>query len=267
MVHVARRFVLLLTLTAFVISGCSLIGSNGSSPDNAPSFPDLEKAEADVSYFENHNPKVNGNTSTKTSNYYAARGVVLAKNAYSTLQKIYGKFFEKVRSGDPKFVDGIWKWVHSIDYLGITAEVSTTAERISNNREYWAMFWTYEIGDRGIEDYKVMDGTVAEDGSQGEWTFNKPGSDSDEEVPILGSQWTIKSDKKKVMTLSIYDDGAPYATAEYERDGSVHEMSFYYETKSGNITVGWNTDTKKGYIIENGDKKCWDGNFENVPCN
>src|SRR5699024_5712874 len=108
--------------------------------------------------------------------------------------------------------------------------------------------------------YKLMEGNTSNDGTKGNWTFNALGEDNTTEVPFIITEWDAKSDTERTLTSEIHEDGSSKSTIEYEQDGVKHTMIFDDAGSSDTDTIFWNTDTKTGYVIDDGDKKCWDEN-------
>lgn len=242
--------------------------STGPDPGDAPEFPQVqnEKAQPDFSFFEDNQPqKVKEKVLAATNNYYEARNVALANQYTFAFANIYSGFLMAGSDESADFEDGMWIWEYTYSYENETVSIKVTAEEVSNGYQ-WAMFWSYDDGETSFEDYKMMEGIVSEDGSSGEWSFNTLNPDTDEEVLAYTSNWEVFSDTEKNMTAKLYDEtGSVNMTVDYEEDQPEYYMTFTYPDDP-DIILFWNTDTKEGYYDEGGDRKCWDQNFEDVPC-
>jgi hypothetical protein len=144
-----------------------------------------------------------------------------------------------------------------------------TAEEVAAGWK-WAMFWSYDDGQgNSFEDYKVIEGTTSQDGSEGNWSFNTLDSDTNQEVLAYEYDWTITSDTEKSMVAKIYDSGSLSMTANYDENSPEYKLVFSFSGTNADqedITIFWNTDNKTGYIQQGTTKKCWDSNFASVPC-
>lgn len=249
--------------------GCS--SSTGPDHGDPPSLPKLqnEKAKPDFSYFQQNNPKVSGTTmSGEYSNYYLAQTSALSVSTFFSLADMYTGFMSSASSQDAKYNDGVWEWKYSYNYQGQSIEIRLTSKNVTDGYK-WAMYWSYDTGTGvSFDNYKVLEGTSSQDGSNGDWTFNSLTPETNETIAVLVSQWNVTSDTKRTMSLKVYDDtGSLSGTIVYEQDGSANTITFNSTDSGGSsITIFWDTDTQTGYFMEDGNKNCWDSNFANTPC-
>ena len=258
------KYVGLIVLLAGLVA-CG--GNSDSDPGDPPSLPEVQNEEAspDISYFETNQP--NSATSTsETANYSDARSFVL--NNFSVYQggQTYSAFLTSASGQNADFEDGQWVWTYSFSYEGQSLELRLTAEETNEGYE-WALYMSFDDGQgNSIEDYLAMEGTTAQDGSEGDWTFNALNPETNQEQKALTSSWEIISDTEKNMTVELFNDsGDVIITSMYEENEPDHTLE-YILSDADNVTVYWNTNTETGYIIRGGTKKCWDSSFQNVPC-
>jgi len=261
-------YALLIVILFVGITGCG--SSTSSEPEEPPQTPNLEQGQPDVSYFQNNNPKTSEVTST--NNFSQARGVVLFNSIFFNFGQNYGIFLNETDQTEATYNNGVWEWTYSSSYAGVSADYRAIAEELSNSIR-WALYWSYDDGQgNGYEDYKIFEGTVANDESTGDWTFNALDTELEEEIPFITSSWNKTSDTEKEITLEMFGNAMDDKTSEktatinYERNGADYTMELDF-TDGENYLVTWNTDTNTGSISVDGDvPKCWDENFQDVPC-
>ncbi len=254
-----------------VLLGLMACGDNSTGPDpsEAPSFPEVqsEQAQPDVSFFENNQPKVFSDmpSTESTDNYYVARNWAISSSYTFAFAGSYAGFLMAGNENDVAYEDGVWVWEYSYQYENESVSLKLTAEDVPGGYK-WAMYWSFNDGETSIKDYKVMEGTVSEDGSEGSWTFNTLNTDTNQEQLAYTSEWTVSSNTESTMTVQWYDDsGTTSFTANYDKNEPDHTMT-YTNPNDPDITLYWNTDTNEGYYQEGSEKRCWDENFADVTC-
>lgn len=258
-----------LIIALFVgLAGCGDNGTgSGEDPGQPPVVPDLSvKAQPDISFFKENSPqKTSSNTVNATSNFSMAKTYVLGWSSFFTIGQSYGTFFNQAKTEEATFNNGVWVWNYSYNYEGMSAEYRMTAEEMAGSVK-WAMSWSFSDGQTTVEDYRIVEGTVSNDGNHGDWTFNSLNPDNNQEVPVITSTWDITSDTQKTMNLQFFDEnGAVTTTVDYEANVPNYTMTFTSDG-SGQTVVTWNDETNIGSISEDGTTQCWDQNFQDVPC-
>lgn len=244
--------------------GCGNDNATGPEVGDPPALPDLEVIEPDVSYFQNNNLKQKTNAN---DNYFAAQQVVIG-GAYSlALSSMHGGYMSQAETTDAEYDDGVWIWSYSSSFEGLTAEFRITAEELSNGAVQWAMYWSFDNGEESVDNYKMFEGTVSADGSSGNWTFNTLQTETNQELPLVTSDWTVSSDTEKQLSTKLYTDGQVDSQIVYEEDQPEFKMTISGQNQDDTTVISWNTDTNIGSITEEGTTRCWDDNFEDVPCN
>ncbi len=238
--------------------------SSGPDPEEAPSIPEIysEETRTDLSLFENNDP--GGET---MSNYNDAHGIALSIGFTFTILENVEPYFEDASSeGDLNFDNGVWEWSLSETYEGQTVEIRLTADE-SESETAWAMYWTFDDGEgNSYEDAEILEGTVANDESEADWTIRSPNSSTGEVSHILDYGWSIPGDDQLVIMVTAYDsDGAESGSFEYDQSGPEHTL-ILMEPNEDDITIFWDSDTNEGYIQRGSERKCWDENFQNTPC-
>lgn len=247
------------------VLGCGNDNATGPDPGEPPTIPSLEMAEPDISFFQENQQQGKSNAGDAHS-FSTARQTVIGGAFQIMIGSFYGSFLNQASTEDAEFNDGVWEWSYSSSFEGMYAEYKTTAEELSNGSVRWAVYWTIDDGERSFEDYKMMEGTVTEDGSEGDWTFNSLNSETNQETPAIISKWKVDSDTEKKLSIELFSGDDGKTEIDYEQDGSVYTMIFSSSSQQNDVTVIWNTETGAGSINQEGVKSCWDSNFQDVAC-
>lgn len=184
----------------------------------------------------------------------------------------YGIFFSQTDQEEPSYNDGVWEWTYSYNFMGVSADYRTTAEELSNSIR-WASYWSYDDGQgNGFENYNIFEGTVSNDESTGDWTFNAMDPEFEEEIPFITSSWNNTSETEKEIILEMFGNAMDDETAEktatvhFEQSGVDFTMVLDF-TDGENYLVTWNTDTKTGSVTTSDEETlCWDEEFQDVSC-
>ncbi len=265
-------YALLIAVLFVGLTGC---GDDSTGPDvneDPPQMPDIEKAQPDVSFFQENNPqKAATDELNETNNYNQARMTVLWNTMFFSFGQSYGTLFSQANQEEADFNNGVWEWSYTYNFEGMSASYRTTAEEVGNSVK-WATYWSYDDGQGdSVDNYKIFEGTVSNDESTGDWTFNAMDSDLQQEVPFITSTWNYTSDTEKEINLTMYGDAIDdesaneTATIDFEQNGADFSMDLNFADGEDHL-VTWNTDTSTGSITSDGETVCWDENFQDVPC-
>lgn len=264
-------YISIMLLFTILFSGCS-DDSTGpeTDPGQAPEIPDLTVvAQPDITFFENNNPQGQKNKQILDdhySNYSTARFKAIFGTFFASLGQIYMGYLNPAYNESAEYKDGQWEWSYNYSAEGQSVSMRFTAQDQGNLRQ-WAMLISFDDGQGGgYDNYKVMEGSTSNDGAEGNWSFYALDQDNSSEVLAASTGWNVTSDTERNLTTEIYDEGSLSTTFNYEQDGVEHTMFFDEAGSSDTEEVFWNTDTKTGYVIENGTKSCWDENLENIAC-
>ena len=259
------RLIFLLVLV-IALAGCGKDNGVNSDPGEPPALPEIqsEAAQPDISFFEDNQPKVLAKGDT--ANYYAARSWALWQAAGTfAFAGSYSGFLMGSNNEEAVYEDGMWVWEYSYQSEEGSFTMKLTSEEVSDGYK-WAMYWSYDDGETSVDNYKILEGTVSEDGSEGNWTFNSLDTETSEERVAYTSEWTVTSDTESSMRAKWYDDsGTVTLTASFDKEAPDHTMSYTYPNEP-NVTLYWNTDTNEGSFEQGGESSCWDENFKDIPC-
>lgn len=262
-------------ITCFILLGAFLVTSCNDDPaslqgDNPPEIPPVESMTVDVSTFDNYqqNKEAFGKESNSNFSQAAIRAFVI-KSVVELNLAIPKALLAAASESEAEFNDeGEWVWSYTKNAGNETYEVRLVASQENENEINWQFFVTNSALD--INDKLFFSGTTNADGSQGTWTYYSLMSDNEE--PVSVTDWTVTEDGNVDLRLEVVSDrfNNQGDYIEYSFDGTVKNVVYYDAGDDAITELQWNIETNAGYIIapnyNNGDKACWDENFEDTSC-
>jgi|AntRauTorckE6833_2_1112554.scaffolds.fasta_scaffold00035_2 hypothetical protein len=259
------KFCSLLVVFALFISACGddPASSNDGDP---PEFPEFENIEADVSYFQENSQSANQeNTGNFTDAFYYATGFssVTASGAF------YTSFFGSASQEQAEFSDGEWRWEYSYSLEGESVSIVLTSRDLGDNI-VWEMNWSFDDGQgNAIEDYTMIEGSAAKDGSSGSWTFNSLDPESNTETPFMETTWERSGDDNYESTTEIFGNSGGVETYTFSQAGNIFDVTYSTSNSEDNIFVHWNTTAETGYYQtgnNDSNRYCWNADFTDINC-
>jgi len=234
-----------------------------STNEDPPELPEFQNVEADISYFQN-NPPQNSNT-----NYSEAYGYGVSLGSLTFVTQGYLGFFSQANSDEVEFKNGQWIWEYSYSFEGQSVSIKLIAEE-SGDFVDWQMLWSFDDGQgNSYTDYRLVEGSIAKDGTSGSWTFNSLNPDSGEEEPVFVSTWSTSGDDNLEIQSEFYDGGSLISTFNYSKNDNEFMVSVSEVEAQNDIIVFWDDSAMTGYLQTESDsstRKCWDSNYEDVTC-
>ncbi|MEQ8525710.1 hypothetical protein [Gracilimonas sp.] len=249
-----------LLLFSFTIISCG--EDPVSSNEDPPVLPEFENVEPDLSYFTD-NPPQNSN-----SNYSQAYGYGVAIGGITSFAQIYTSSFTTATSEDASFEDGQWVWEYTYSYQGESASVSLIAEE-SDGFINWEMTWTIDSQEFSLENYTILEGRVATDGSSGNWTFNNLNSETNTEEPFLVTEWSVSGENNFESETDYYQDGSVVTSYTFTQNSNEFTVTYSDVDSESDITVFWDNEAGTGYYQSGSDsanRLCWDDTYQDVTC-
>ncbi|HLR24880.1 MAG TPA: hypothetical protein VK112_03360 [Fodinibius sp.] len=262
-------YAIMIAILLVGMSGCGDDSSTGpGTKDEAPTIPELSVyAQPDITFFENNQPpEKKGKAKSNYSNYSNANFKVTFGTLFASMGQIYLGLLGPAYNQSPDFKDGRWVWSYDYSADGESISIRYTAKEQASSIK-WQMFMSGDFGEgSSFNDYKLMEGTTRDDGTKGNWTFNVLNDDNSKEVPAIKTEWNAESDTERTISTGIYGEGSLDTSIDYDQSGVEHTMTIEDANGSEKDIIFWNTDTKTGYVIDDGTKMCWDENLANIPC-
>ncbi|MEX0845822.1 MAG: hypothetical protein WD022_11095 [Balneolaceae bacterium] len=244
-----------LLLFSFTIISCS--DDPASVDEDPPEFPSFEHISPDLSYFEQDIP-------TESPAYFAAT-YANSFSYVSQLGSVYSSMFYEADRDAGNYEDGVWTWEYEYNWQGVSGSIVLKMEQFENE-SHWSMTWSYSGNGQEVENYTVVEGTLANDNSYGSWKFNDLDQETGEHYPIMETSWERISDTESEIITDIYEEGDSVANYRYEQDGVEHTITMNTQNEDNNIIIYWNEETGNGYYQEGSEQRCWDADFQETEC-
>lgn len=255
----------LLVVFALIFTAC---GDDPASSNNEdpPAFPEFESIENDLSYFEQNSQAANQeNTTNFTEAYYYATSL----SSVTASGMIYTSFFNSANQGEAEFNNGEWRWEYNYSAEGESISILLISREVGDNIE-WEMIWSYDDGQgNSFEDYTMIEGMIAKDGTSGSWTFNDLDPDSNQEVPFMETTWERTGPDNYESTTEFYGYEGGIETYTYTQNGDVFDVVYSSSDSQNNVYVHWNTSAQTGYYQQGTDtanRYCWNETFTDIEC-
>jgi hypothetical protein len=258
-----KLFSAILLMSLFVWTSCGSDDPVSGIDEDPPTLPQFEEIEPDLSYFMENNPKIQ-----TTDNFYEGKSYALGLAMFGQFSQIYSSFFSSASTEGAEFDNGVWTWTYSYAYEGQSVSIVLRAQELVDAVS-WQMDWSFDDGQgNSFENYTMVEGTTAKDGSSGNWTFNSLNPDTNTEEPFMESEWVRNGDDQYELTTSFLDNGAlgeEFYT--FTQNGTSFDITYVYGSES--ILVHWDSSTETGYYQIGDDlnnRYCWDSQFQDVSC-
>ena len=269
MLKYLTHITILFVFGAFLLTACSDDPASLNS-EQPPEIPPTESMNMDFSNFDAYqqNKEVYEKELNKNFAQAAIRAFVI-KSIVDLNMAIPKALLIAASESEAEFnEDGEWVLSYTKNAGSDTYEVRLVASQENENQVNWQFFVTNS--DLNITDKLFFDGTTSADGSQGTWTYYSLTGSSQEAVSV--TDWTVTDEGNVDLRLEVVSDrfNNQGDYIEYTFDGTVKNVVYYNANQDTTTELQWNIETNAGYLIapnyNNGQKACWDENFENVTC-
>lgn len=264
-----RNLTLFIVIGALLATACSDDPASLSS-DQPPEIPPVESMTMDFSNFDNYQQNKEAFAKESNTNFtQAAIRAFVIKTVVDLNLAIPKALLTAASESEAEFnEEGEWVWSYTKNAGNETYEVRLVASQQNEGEINWQFFVTNS--GLNINDKLFFNGTTTTDGSQGTWTYYNLMSSSEEAVSV--TNWMVSEDGNIDLRLEVISDrfNNEGDYIEYTFDGTVKNVVFYNADEDATTELQWNVETNAGYIIapdyNNGEKACWNENFENVAC-
>lgn len=262
---------LMLFVGLLLVNACSDSVSSSKEPDPlSPTLPIVESMTLDLSTFDEGMGSQDDNSNTEYRNFNNA--VFLVSLISPVVNWSFGlprKIFETAKNIDAN-LNGRDEWVWNYSKIANQEryEVRLVGRRQNASTFYWECYVTNT--DRNIEDFLFFKGTSNNSGNEGAWTFYDIITLNDQD-PEIETTWSVQ-ENSAFLSLEVLGEENEYKgdTIDYSFDGTLKNVVFYNVQLDQTSEIQWNVETLAGYLImpnyNNGEKACWDSNFQNVAC-
>ncbi|NGP77053.1 hypothetical protein G3570_10445 [Balneolaceae bacterium YR4-1] len=269
MLSTVQKFTLLIVIGAVLVTSCNDDPASLSN-EQPPEIPPVESMSMDFSNFDGYQQNKEALSKEVNTNFAeAAIRAFVIKSVVDLNLAIPKALLAAASESEAEFnEEGEWVWNYTKNAGNQTYEVRLVASQQNENEINWQFFVTNSA--LNISDKLFFEGTTTAGGTQGTWTYYSLMSSSEEAVSV--TNWSVSEEGNVDLRLEVVSDryNNEGDFIEYSFDGTVKNVVFYNANEDSTTELQWNIETNVGYIIapnyNNGEKACWNENFENVTC-
>src|SRR5699024_5313108 len=249
---------------------------NSTQQGKAPEFPPAKSMAMDFSIFASG--QSDSSAAGNHDNYEAAASSIstvqtmMSRNVNLTLDLLEQADTAKAEEiGDTK-----WQWQftneENEEQVGraIIRKFRLVAERQSDDQLQWDLFLSSPVLQSNGEKH-YLSGTSNNAVTEGIWTYYGFGRAGQTSQAWATLDWEMDNDKNVEIELEILANSSfSGSKIDYSTEGPVRIIVLNNSTEDADVTIKFNSETKAGFIkspnYNNGNKACWNGDFENVDC-
>lgn len=265
-----RRFLLFLSGAICLILFMNSCDDNPSSAkESPPQVPPAATMSMDFSEFSDQQKTQSQNQSA--GHFRRAVGTAVIMKTVADLNlAIPRALLKAANKAEPEFNDeGQWEWNYVKNTDDKNFSVRLLADRESEDQINWSFYVTNSR--LGLENHLFFNGTTNSDGSQGVWSYYRlENTDGREQVSEI--EWTVNGEDDVELRLEVTSDRNDRQGdyLEYMFDGTIKSVAYYDNSEDQEVRLQINVDSKVGFIIapdyNDGNKACWDDDFQDVSC-
>ncbi|REL24294.1 hypothetical protein DYD21_18985 [Rhodohalobacter sp. SW132] len=246
----------------FLITGCSDDSPTGADPEDAPDFPQAQPVEIDNSLFEGENVTGSEYEAFNLASSYAQS----AQMNVQTSMMFGMSYFTFLQQNQAEYEDGVFNWTFSFTEGGESLTIRATAEE-SAGQVLWTLYMSgyWDDMEESLDEFKLLTGTVSEDGQSGQWRYYTPEYPDD---PFLQYDWAVSGDDQVSFTSTIMEPEEEYQLiVDYQRDGTDNWLTYSGVDTMDDVLIFWDGSSGAGYIEQaGGERECWDETFAEASC-
>jgi hypothetical protein len=260
--------------TLALFAGCQ--DSTSGFEEEPPQLPPTESMEMSFSTFDSEEAQLTGSSDFEAENEHfshfsnAAIRVIVMKTVVDLNLAVPKVLLTAATQADPEFSeDNEWVWSYSSSHQNQNMEVRLAASEQSDGQVVWDFYVTNSS--LGLDNHLLFTGITSPDNRTGTWTYYRLfGEDSGE--PISDLSWNITDENQATLQLKVLSNrnGNLGDSINFEKNEPVKRAVYFNAEEDSTVEIEWNSDTNEGYLIapdyNNGEKACWDSNFENTEC-
>lgn len=268
-----RRFVtlaLVLVTIGMTIISCS-DKTTDTTPGNTPSIPPEYSMAMNFSNFEGQYDVDQATTEASKNFGQAAFRAGLFKSIVDINLAIPRALLRAASEADVQLNENKdWEWEFNTTAESNEYEVRLTAARDQAGDASWNFYVTNP--QFGLEDKLFFSGVSYEQDTKGSWSYFSLLDSDGKEEKVSQITWTAENEDDLNLRLDVVsnrnDNEGDYL--DYTLEGNIKTAVYFDASKGQETTIKWNTETNAGYIIapdyNEGNKACWDDNFEDTSC-
>ncbi|WP_133120235.1 hypothetical protein [Rhodohalobacter barkolensis] len=257
-----------------LFAGCQ--DSISGFEEEPPQLPPTESMDMSFSTFDTEEAQLTSSSDFEAENEHfshfsnAAIRAFVMKTVVDLNLAIPKVLLTAATQADPEFSeDNEWVWSYSSSHQNQNMEVRLAASEQSDGQVVWDFYVTNSA--LGLDNYLLFTGITSPENRIGTWTYYRLLGENDGE-PVSELSWNITDENQANLQLEVLSNrnGNLGDTINFEKDGHIKSAIYFNAEEDSTVEIEWNSDTNEGYLIapdyNNGEKACWDSNFENTEC-
>ncbi|MCW9705993.1 hypothetical protein [Fodinibius salsisoli] len=263
-------FSIALLAVMMVISSCSDSSTN-STGGNPPAVPPETSMAMDFSNFDAQSKAPNTAVQAKNNFGQAVVRAGLLKAIVDINLALPRAFLKAASESDVQYNEnGEWEWAYNTSKEENDYGVRLTAARDQAGDASWNFYVTNS--NLGLEDELFFSGVSMAQGTTGSWSYYSLLDAEGKGEKVSQITWAANAENDLSLRLEVVSDRNDNLGdyIDYTFEGTTKTAVYYDAGKNQETTLEWDVETKAGSITapgyNNGDKACWDENFEDIPC-
>ena len=261
----------ILSISLMFMVSCSDSPPNSTQQDTTPQLPPAKSMAMDLSIFSSDQP--DSTKGGKHENYEEAATTI--SNVQSMMERNINLSLDLFEQADTAEAEELgndkWQWKFTNDEQEgrLIYEVRLVAEQQSDNQFQWDVFLSSPVLQNDERHY--ISGTSNSTVTEGVWTYRSASRSGQPSQELAELDWQRVGDEDIRIGLTILaENGFSGSRLNYHTEGAIRMIELDSSENNGVITIAFNKDTNAGYIessdYNNGERACWDANFENISC-
>lgn len=263
-----RKILLMLALSALMLAqvGCSQdtpLTPGTSNTSEAPVLPDPQRLSVDLGFF------ADGKSADKSQNHFFnayLRAVIVTAMTELVLAPPVAAFSVALHTPPSHQADGSWIWVYT--HVQGLEEVQIRLHGLPvDDGVQWSLYVSDNNPAHPINNELWFDGSTANEGDEGAWTFYDFNLDGKPAVAEL--QWG-ESDRGTYLSLTALEGEDAGNVLTYLQDGPLCSIEFQEAVDGNPWYIRWNEDDGTGSLqvpdYNYGEVGCWDSYQQDRLC-
>lgn len=263
-----KKSFLILVLTAMVLAQIGCSQDSPFTPDNststqAPVLPDPQRLSVDLGFF------ADGKSADKSQNHFFnayLRAVIVTAMTELVLAPPVAAFSVALHTPPSHQADGSWIWVYT--HVQGQEEVQIRLHGLPvDDSVQWSLYVSDNNPAHPIDNELWFDGSTANEGEQGSWTFYDFQLDGNPAVAEL--QWGYRDDGNFLSLTALAGEDAGNMLTYFE-SAPLCSIEFQEAQDENPWYIRWNEDDGSGSLMvpgyNYGERACWDSNQQDTFC-
>lgn len=263
-----NKTLLILVLAGLMLAQAGCSEDTPLAPENnntaqAPVLPDPQRLSLDLGFF------ADGKSADKSQNHFFnayLRAIIVTAMTELVLAPPVAAFSVALHTPPSHQADGSWIWVYT--HVQGQQEVQIRLHGlVLEDSVQWSLYVSDNNPAHPIDNELWFDGTTANEGEEGAWTFYDFNLDGKPAVAEL--QWG-EGEQGSYLSLTALEGEDAGTVLTYLEDGPLCAIEFQSLEDENPWFIRWNEDDGTGSLqvpdYNYGEPACWDSNQQDTFC-